>query len=908
MIAKRRMHEVKTLTAAALLALVAWFCLGQGPAFAETRRAFLLGIKNYPDTDIQSLQLSEEDAKGVATDLEQVGFDKKNITTALNLRSKADFDRQFGAFLGTVKEGDVVFFYYSGHGVGLEASNTNYLLMGGVRSLFSFAKDKLPAIDKRSDDIVRLKMPTLEADYENEEIAKNGVSAQDVIASIGAKKPRIMIVMLDACRALAQSKAAAVEITRGPDSGSRLLPTPQLPPGAIVMFSASFGESAIEKFYPSENRKNSLFTEAVRSEMQRPGQTLIGYAERIGLMVSQFARNGGKQQEPDYYQNLGSDDNYKLVDSVGADRFAPKQDQCEGAKDDWDDIKRHLDLDALERHVRRYHDCSTADEARRAEVNLLASSQDPTPTLPTGNKQVDECDHLAASNLDTMRPPEAPGVALADIDYANAIPACDAAIKRNPRTFRYLYNLGSAELAEANYDVDLSDKQKLSKLKEARAAFEDAASRGYVAAIYSLATLFYDPDESEQDLARDEKLLNTAAKQQFPPAMYELAAHYHDGSHGEAQDIGQAYHWMIKAAESGSVQGMVGASKALFDGSGVDVNPRRAVEWAVRAANAGSVEAKLQLGIYFNRGKYVWSDKTNALASNSLAPDNNQALLWWGRAAEQGSAAAQYLLGQMLERGYGLPSPQPEIAERYYRLAAHGGDEDAEYELSRRLRAGVMLAKPENGDAEALDLLRRALSHGSARAAGALAEIYRNGELGVDRDPERAVEYAFEAIRLSVLADPVTPDGNPYHEMAAGILIAEMAYNNQAVDSAGRALLKPEEVARLQKFYGTIDIPSRRVKVRSFDVPLNCADPKKVSGEVWKRRRTLWVWDWGRVESPTETQFRSLERDSDCTFNDVLRQTLITAFDASKKNKVPYADLVAQEVLAARVKEDEKKK
>ena len=98
------------------------------------------------------------------------------------------------------------------------------------------------------------------------------------------------------------------------------------------------------------------------------------------------------------------------------------------------------------------------------------------------------------------------------------------------------------------------------------------------------------------------------------------------------------------------------------------------------------------------------------------------------------------------------------------------------------------------------------------------------------------------------------------------------------------------------------------MKVRSFDVPLNCADPKKVSGEVWKRRRTLWVWDWGRVESPTETQFRSLERDSDCTFNDVLRQTLITAFDASKKNKVPYADLVAQEVLAARVKEDEKKK
>jgi len=37
-----------------------------------------------------------------------------------------------------------VFFYYSGHGVGLESNNTNYLLMGGMRSLFTFARDKLP--------------------------------------------------------------------------------------------------------------------------------------------------------------------------------------------------------------------------------------------------------------------------------------------------------------------------------------------------------------------------------------------------------------------------------------------------------------------------------------------------------------------------------------------------------------------------------------------------------------------------------------------------------------------------------------------------------------------------------------------------------------------------------------------
>ena len=119
----------------------------------------------------------------------------------------------------------------------------------------------------------------------------------------------------------------------------------------------------------------------------------------------------------------------------------------------------------------------------------------------------------------------------------------------------------------------------------------------------------------------------------------------------------------------------------------------------------------------------------------------------------------------MMERGYGLPNPQPEIAERYYRLAAHGGDEDAEIELARRLRVGRMLAKPENGANEAMDLLNRALSHGSARAADILAEIYRNGELDQPKDPLLAMKYAFLAIKLSTLADPTTTDGFPFWEM-----------------------------------------------------------------------------------------------------------------------------------------------
>ena len=145
--------------------------------------------------------------------------------------------------------------------------------------------------------------------------------------------------------------------------------------------------------------------------------------------------------------------------------------------------------------------------------------------------------------------------------------------------------------------------------------------------------------------------------------------------------------------------------------------------------------------------------------------------------------------------------------------------------------------------------------------------------------------------------------------MAAGILIAEMAYNNQAVDRDGHPLLKQEEIDRLQKYYGKVDPNNRRVKVKSFNVPLYCVDLKRYPD--WRITEQLSVWDWGRNEPPTKSQFRSLERQTKCPYNDVLRQTLSIAFDAAKKNNVAFPDLVEQEVLAARARasaDDQKKK
>jgi TPR repeat protein/uncharacterized caspase-like protein len=848
----------------------------------ETRRAFVVGVERYGDRDIQSLTRSDADADDVADDLQDMGFDKKNITLAKDIRTKDDFDKKFQAFLKTVNEGDVVFFFFSGHGIGVEATNTNYLLLANLESLKTYTRDQLLPGDRQNNDIVALKMPSYEGAYETDEIPKVGVSATEIMQSIAQKKPKVAFIVLDACRSLPPATKDIREVERGPDSGSRLLPNEDLAAGFLVLYSASFGETAIESFGPDDNRRNSLFTEVLRSEMQRPGQSLVQLADRVKLVVSKFAANGGSgyQQDPEYFENLGTANTFALVDSIGAERFPLAQEACDGADEDWKQISQKPERETLERHLRRFHDCPTAELARHALVNLVNSAEDTKPMVIPIDKQLDDCDRLAASDTDTARPPEVPGVPLGNIDPDKAVDACNKSIKNNPRVARYLFNLGRAEEASA-YAVGPDDPQRKERLTEARAAFHDAANVGYVAALYSLAVFDY-TNSGNQNEDQDNRDLIEAANQDFPPAMYELGLRYKFGLFGTQPDFRQAYEWMAKAAESGSVAAMVDVAWALDLGQGVSPNPRRAVEWAERAVDAGSTRAKLELGVFYS--------------SNSVLQDYTEALLWFGRAAADNDPAAQYNLAIMMENGWGLPIAEPEIAARYYRLAAHGGDEDAEIALADRLRSGRILTNPENGANEVVDLLNRALSQGSARAAVDLAEIYRTGGFGQAKQPLKAMQYAYQVIKLSVEADPTKQDGDPFYEIKAGILLAEMAVNGQANDVNDRPLLTQDEIDRLQRFYGKVDDQTRKVRVRRLDVQLSCSGTSS-----WPK--PVWVWDWGRSESPTEPQFRSLERQTRCYDNEVLRRTLIASFQLARKDQVPFADLIAQQIKAAQASE-----
>jgi TPR repeat protein/uncharacterized protein (UPF0335 family) len=901
-----RGYRACRLSAAAWMlaaALIATLSFAATPSRADTRRAFLIGIERYSDGFIQRLDRTVNDAKDLAKDLEEVGFDKKNVKVVTDLKNRDAFEKEFSAFLKTIESGDTVLFFFSGHGFGVEAEQTNYLLFTDLKSPFTFTKTQLSDQERKNPDIVRLNIPKFLDAYQQNEIP-NGISATEIQRRLAERAPKAVIMILDACRSLVASDLSDTQdaklIKRGNDSGSRLLTARQPPPGFMVLYSASFGEQAVEKLGISDTGRNSLFTDVLRSELMRPGQSLVELADRVKLMVRSIANAKGAQQEPEYFYNGTNVDDFFLVGSIGRERFQMAQDKCAGEVEDWDQIKNLQKRDLLDRHRRRFDGCGTAELARRALSELALTSDDPIAApVAVLNRSVSECDRLAASDQDRARPPEVPGVLWDKIDADAAIPACTKAVEENPRVARYLYNLGRA-YQKLGARPGLDEAERTRALRSARLSYDDATKRGYVSALNDLAVLYENGDGVEASNGQAVELLKRAAQQGDPLAMYNLALHYKDGTNDVKRDVVQAAEWFAKSAESGSVSAMVELGDALINGRGQSQNPRRGLEWLQRAADAGSVRAKLLLGFTYYKGRICNCGGEDS--PNSQRPDPDLALLWFGRVAETGDSDAQAILAQIMERGIGLLNPQPEIAERYWRLAAYGGSASAQFEFADRLRRGFLLVKQEYGEQEAITLLQRAMSQGSPQAALALAQINRNGELGQEKNPIAAMRLAYRAVALAVLADPMTGEGKPFYEIGAAHLLVEMAKDGEAVDSLGRPLLTQEEIGRLEHYYGTVDPVTKKVAIRRLYVPITCRLRRPGNGRSdisWTTPEWLWVWDWGRPESPTEPQMRNIERTTDCSDNGDLRNTLVDVFQQAKKNNVSFADLIDQKIKTA---------
>jgi formylglycine-generating enzyme required for sulfatase activity/uncharacterized protein YecT (DUF1311 family) len=159
------------------------------------------------------------------------------------------------------------------------------------------------------------------------------------------------------------------------------------------------------------------------------------------------------------------------------------------------------------------------------------------------------------------------------------------------------------------------------------------------------------------------------------------------------------------------------------NGEGVPQDYAKAADLFKKAADQGYADAQDLLGLMYDNGLGV--------------PQNHAtAAEWYKKAAEQGNADAQFHLGNEYHIGQGVPQNHATAAE-WYKKAAGQGNADAQFNL------GVMYYNSEGVPQDygkAADLFKKTADQGVGNAQFNLGIMYANGE-GVPQDYGKAAEW-----------------------------------------------------------------------------------------------------------------------------------------------------------------------
>lgn len=250
-----------------LIAVLLFAVASLAPQLASAQDRYALVIGNNRYTHLGSdKQLSKavNDARSVGDALEKIGF---KVIRGENLDRQSMVDRIF-TFTQQIKQGDIAVLFYAGHGVAI--SGGNYLLPSDVR----------PA-----------------APGEESRVRNMAIGEADIVADIQDKKARVAVLLLDACRdnpfrqpGLLRSAGENAGLTRGREGE-----------GVFAVYSAGFGQSALDSLGSNDTSQNSVFTRVLVPALGRTDAHLGDIVVDMREEVAKLAATVNHQQFPAYY-------------------------------------------------------------------------------------------------------------------------------------------------------------------------------------------------------------------------------------------------------------------------------------------------------------------------------------------------------------------------------------------------------------------------------------------------------------------------------------------------------------------------------------------------------------------------------------------------------------------------------
>jgi len=326
----------------------------------------------------------------------------------------------------------------------------------------------------------------------------------------------------------------------------------------------------------------------------------------------------------------------------------------------------------------------------------------------------------------------------------------EAAGSADQEAARWLTRAGSGGHVRAQRALGELYSERFHQYGLAAEWFRKAAGQGDARAQTSLGWAYSCGQGVERDDTQAVAWYRKAAEQDCLScdwAQRNLAWMYVSGR-GVAKDYAQAVDWYRKAARGGDRTSEYNLGVAYRDGLGVGADDVKAAAWFKKASarfrpGARNLEALYPLGRRVARDKTERARASTRFRLGWIEGDGSsvnrvsEVLPLLSEAAERGDASAQYILGRMQtdesRADDGVPHDNA-AGVRWLRKAADQGYAPAQFVVGWASRAG------EGGtgdDAQAADWFRKAAEQGHALAQAALGRMYWYGQ-GVSRDEAQA--------------------------------------------------------------------------------------------------------------------------------------------------------------------------
>lgn len=166
------------------------------------------------------------------------------------------------------------------------------------------------------------------------------------------------------------------------------------------------------------------------------------------------------------------------------------------------------------------------------------------------------------------------------------------------------------------------------------------ARRGKSYSQCMLADMYYNGCGCEKNLELAAKWYVKAANKNNKRAQFRSAQMYENGE-GVMQDCTKAFHWYCKCADSEEIHNYLGDAENKIgmmyeNGVGTEKDMHKAFDYYLKAAEHDNIDAMLSIALMYEH----------------LGGDNyKNALLWYEKAAQSGSAVAQIALAYKYEYG-----------------------------------------------------------------------------------------------------------------------------------------------------------------------------------------------------------------------------------------------------------------